>query len=265
MRFVIKYMKKYLGGIMKKIINLLSLLIIAVMLLTSCSGIMDTLNTPDYKQITNDIFTNYIEMNLIVTTRSESVNFVNFNQGSGVIYAKEGGYYYCLTNAHVVETVPTDKNVTYTVTDCYGNKYDAIYIHSDASRDLAVLRFSASESLCVVELAESDPQVDEEVVALAASNHLINSVTFGRVLEYKTTKIYDNDGKDVTRVTFPVIHHSAPVYSGSSGAAILNLDMKLVGVNYGGSTYREDGSFHCGFAVSVSHIREYLEENKLMK
>lgn len=250
---------------MKKIINLLSILVIAVMLLTSCSGIIDTTYTPNYKQITNDIFTNYIEMNLVVTTRSESVNFINFNQGSGVIYAKEGGYYYCFTNSHVVETARTDKNVSYTVTDCYGNKYDATLIHSDASRDIAVLRFASSESLCVVELAESDPEVGEEVVALSSSNHLINSVTFGRVIEYKTTRFYDDDGNDITRVKFPVIHHNAPVYSGSSGAAILNLDMQLVGINYGGSTYREDGSFYCGFAVSVSHIREYLEENKLMK
>lgn len=250
---------------MKKITNLLSLLIISVILLTSCSSIAEFFYTPNYKQITNDIFTNYIEMNLVVTTRSESTTLLNINQGSGVIYAKEGGYYYCLTNSHVVETASTAKNVSYTVTDCYGNKYDATFIHSDASRDIAVLRFSASESLCVVELAESDPEVGEEVISLSSSNHLINSVTFGRVIEYKTTKIYDNNDKDVTRVKFPVIHHSAPVYSGSSGGAILNLDMKLVGINYGGSTYKDDGSFYCGFAVSVSHIREYLEENKLMK
>ena len=130
---------------MKKIINLLSILVIAVMLLTSCSGIIDTTYTPNYKQITNDIFTNYIEMNLVVTTRSESVNFINFNQGSGVIYAKEGGYYYCFTNSHVVETARTDKNVSYTVTDCYGNKYDATLIHSEEANLRTAMSRDASE------------------------------------------------------------------------------------------------------------------------
>ena len=250
---------------MKKITKLLSLLIISVILLTSCSGIADFLDTPNYKQITNDIFTNYIEMNLIVTTRSEGVTLIHTTQGSGVIYAKEGDYYYCLTNAHVVETASTAKNISYTVTDCYGNRYDATYIHSDSSRDLAVLKFSAPESLCIVDLAKSDPEIGEEVIAISSSNHLINSVTFGRVMEYETVKMYDEKGNDITRVKFPVIRHDAPVYSGSSGCAILNLDMKLVGINYGGSTYKEDGSFYCGFAVSISHILEYLEENQLMK
>lgn len=250
---------------MKKITNLLSLLIISVILLTSCSEIADFVNTPNYKQITNDIFTKYIEMNLIVTTRSESVSFLNFNQGSGVIYAKEGREYYCFTNAHVVETADTAKNVSYTVTDCYGNRYDATFVHSDPSRDLAVLKFTALESLCVVDLAESDPEVGEEVIALSSSNHLINMVTFGSVMEYETVKLYDDKGNDITRIKFPVIRHSAPVYSGSSGCAILNLDMKLVGINFGGSTYKEDGSFYCGYAVSISHIRKYLVENRLMK
>lgn len=244
---------------MKKSINLITILVILVMTLTSCSYVTDLVAPPDYKQITNDIFTNYIEMNLIVDTYSESVTMKTVNQGSGVIYGKDSHYYYCLTNAHVVKTAPTDKNVSYTITDCYGKKYNAYFVHMDESRDLAVLKFIASESLCIAELAKSNPKVDEEIVVLSASNHLINSVTYGKVLQYQAVNMYYD-----TPVQFPVIWHDAPIFSGSSGGAVLNLDMELVGLIFAGSAH-DDGSFQYGFAIAIDDILDYLEENKLMK
>ncbi len=249
---------------MKKIINLLALLLAVVLLLTSCSGITDRIFGPDYKKITNEIFTNYIEMNLLVEAYSEGVTLEHRSQGSGVIYAKDSHYYYCLTNAHVIETAITAKNVSYTVIDCYGKQHNATFVHADVSRDLAVLKFIASESLCVVELAESDPPVGENVAVLSNSLHLINAVTYGKVQAYNTVQIQDEKGNDDTRVTFPVIWHNAPMWSGASGSVLLNMDMELVGINYAVGT-EADGKFVCAYAVSVSQVREYLEENKLLK
>lgn len=249
---------------MKKIINLSALILAMVLLLTSCSDITDRIFGPDYEKITNEIFTNYIEMNLLVETSSEGVTLGRKSQGSGVIYAKDSHYYYCLTNAHVVETAINAKNVSYTVTDCYGKQYKATFVHADVSRDLAVLKFIASESLCVVELAKSDPPVGEKVAVLSNSLHLINAVTYGEVLAYDVVKIEDEKGNDDTRVTFPVIWHDAPMWGGASGSVLLNMDMELVGINYAVGT-NADGQFVCAYAVSVSKVREYLEENKLLK
>ena len=248
---------------MKKVINLLSLLIISVILLTSCSGITDALFPPDYKEITNNIFTKYIEMNLIVETHSEGSSAKYKSQGSAVIYGRDDYYYYCLTNAHVIETDISSKNVSYTVTDCYGKTYNALFVHADVSRDLAVLKFISGDNLCVVELADSDPAKNENVVAISTSNHLINAVTYGKIRKYETIDIFDDNGGNDTRVTFPVIWHDAPMWDGASGSALLNLDMELVGINYAVAT-NSSNQFIYGFAVGVSHVREYLEENNLI-
>jgi S1-C subfamily serine protease len=53
------------------------------------------------------------------------------------------------------------------------------------------------------------------------------------------------------------------MYSGGSGSVLLNTDMELVGINYATGT-NKNGSFLYGFAVSVTHVRSYLETNNLM-
>ena len=250
---------------MKRIINLLAVLLVTVMLLTSCSYVTDVLFPPDYKQITNDIFTKYIEMNVVVLAEHENKYYGLTNQGSGVIYGEESGYYYCLTNAHVVEYNDYYADLSFYVMDCYGYKYNATLIHADRNRDLAVVRFKyGNERLYVADLAESDPREGENVIAISSSEHIMNSVTYGKIKGYDKIKIYDDKGNDDTRVTFDVIRHDAHFLGGGSGSALLNLDMELVGINYATSTDR-DGIFVWGYAVSVSHIREYLEENHLMK
>ena len=249
---------------MKKIISLLSLLMIVVMLLTSCADVIDFFFAPDYREVTNGIFEKYIEMNLIVETGSVVSSKERTSQGSGVIYAKDTHFYYCLTNAHVVETAANAKNITYTITDCYGVVHKATLVHSDTSRDLAVLKFISADPLCIVELAKFDPFVGQNIAVISTSNHLINSVTYGKVKSYDTVKVTDSKGNDDTRVTFPVIWHDAPMWEGGSGSVLLNMDMELVGINYAVST-NSQGQFYYGFAVSVSRVREYLEENNLMK
>ena len=248
---------------MKKITSLLATLLISVILLTSCSGIAGIIFPPNYKQVTNDIFTKYIEMNLIVETYSRSTRYEYTSQGSGVIFAKKGQFYYCLTNAHVLETVEGAQTVSYSVIDCYGKEYIATHVASDVSRDLAVLRFIAAEELCVAEIAKFDPIVGENIAVLSNSNHLINSVTYGKVKKYDKVEITDENGKDDTRVKFPVICHDAPMWSGASGSALLNMNMELVGINYASYT-TADGAFVYGCAVGISHVREFLEENYLI-
>lgn len=249
---------------MKRIIKILSLLIISITVLTSCSDVIDFFFAPDYREVTNEIFEKYIEMNLIVETRSEVNSRERTSQGSGVIYTKDSHYYYCLTNAHVVETAANAQNVTYTVTDCYGGTHKATFVHADKSRDLAVLKFISAEPLCIVELARFDPIIGQNIAVISTSNHLINAVTYGKVKSYDTVKVTDSNGKDDTRVTFPVIWHDAPMWDGGSGSMLLNMDMELVGINFAVAT-NSQGQFYYGFAVGVSHVREYLEENNLMK
>ncbi len=248
---------------MKKSIKLLSLLLVVLSLLCSCT--LQNPFGPNYKQITNDIFTKYIEMNVAVVTTHGGVEKNYDSQGSGVIYAMDDTYYYCLTNAHVVEANPAYPETTYKIFDCYGTEYRGTLLHSDSSCDLAVIRIvRGREELCAVSLAEKDPKKGDEIITISTSNNMYNAVTYGKIKKIQPVELNPPEGEAETKVTFPVIWHNAPIYSGGSGSVLLNTDMELVGINYAvGET--ESGAFLYGFAVSVSHVRQYLEANNLMK
>jgi S1-C subfamily serine protease len=247
---------------MKKAIKLLSIALVCLTLLCSCA-LQNPFGT-NYKQITNDIFTKYIEMNVaVITTHTNSEKSYD-SQGSGVIYAMDDTYYYCLTNAHVVNENPDYPETTYKVFDCYGSEYRGTLLNSDISCDLAVIRFvRGGEELCVASLAEKDPKRGEEVITISTSNGMYNAVTYGKIKKIEPVELNPLEGDAETNVTFPVIWHTAPMYSGGSGSVLLNTDMELVGINYATGT-NKNGGFLYGFAVSVTHVRSYLETNNLM-
>lgn len=57
-----------------------------------------------------------------------------------------------------------------------------------------------------------------------------------------------------------MIRHDAPTAPGSSGGAILNASLKLVGLNFAGAT-TNSGSFLYGLAIPAQRIHEYLAMN----
>ena len=248
---------------MKRVISFLSVVLICVMLFSSCQSV--TFFGPDYKEITNNIFTKYIEMNVAVITVHQNSTEQYESQGSGVIYAKDDKYYYILTNHHVIDSDPDFPETSYTIYDCYGTEYNGTFVHSDATYDLAVIRITrGTEALCVASLASRDPKKGTNVAVLSTSNNLYNSLTYGKIRECKSVETHDKNGNIDTNVAFPVLWHNAPMWDGGSGSVLLNMDMELVGINYAVAT-DNDGNFIYGFAISVSRVREYLEKNNLMK
>ena len=248
---------------MKKTLALISLILVLAAFLSSCY-LIDVVFGPDYKEVTNNIFTHYIEMNLAVKTIHSNVTKQYESQGSGVIYKEDKTYYYVLTNNHVIKSDSSYPLTSYTITDCYGKEYKGTLLHSDPSYDLAVLRIAKSgENLCVVSFASTTPLKGTDVANLGTSNGLINSVTYGEVIGYEPVEIQDKNGNIDNSVSIPVIWHNAPMWGGGSGSALLNMNMELVGINFAVAT-DDQGRFVCGFAIGISHVREYLEKNDLM-
>jgi S1-C subfamily serine protease len=252
---------------MKKLIKLSAILLVCVMLLSSCymdvGSVIDLIFAPDYKEITNDIFTKYIEMNVTVITTHQTSKESYSSQGSGVIYKEDRSYYYCLTNAHVVASDSSHEIITYTVYDCYGQQHIGALVNSDPEYDLAVIKFmKGKEPLCVVDLATRDPFIGEDVIILGTPNGLINSVTYGDVCDYGYVNMTEEDGERDDNVAFDVIWHDAPMWEGASGSVLLNTDMELVGINYAVST-DDEGNFVYGYAISVSKVLEYLNKHRL--
>ena len=132
--------------------------------------------------------------------------------GSGFVVDADG---YILTNEHVINGQPR-----LTVVFDNGARLTARVIASDASRDIALLKVSATGTLTVLPFATS-VRVGDKVIALG---HPLNlgmsmSVTDGIISAFRT-----RDG-----VSY--IQTSAPINPGNSGGPLLNLNGEVVGMN----------------------------------
>ncbi len=199
--------------------------------------------------------------------------------GSGFCFLIENGTYYVLTNCHVAYyDESTYDGADYYVTDYSGTTWTAsLYRDStlngaaiDPAYDLAILSFTPDSGetppdMVALDFAP-DPQNGDDVIALGSPLGQNNAVTFGEVKEYTTINlqvdgnddgVYDTNANE-SNVDFEVIMHTAYINHGSSGGALINPDLKVVGVNFAGSTNNETGNFSAGYAVSCSKVFEFL-------
>ena len=240
---------------MAKLKKLLTILILFATLTFSTSCI--TLVQSQDKQVVNDFTSNGI---ITATFTVDVYQKVNANsekhaQGSGVAFSKQeefGGKftYYLLTNNHVISN-----GETYVVRDCFGGEHTATRVKSNAKYDLAILKFTSSNSFKILNFVKSDVSVNDKVIAVGAPNGQINAVTLGNVVRYTFVTV-DGHGSD-SNVNFKVIEHNAPIYSGSSGGVLLNYSYEICGINYATSA-SEEGEFVSAYAVSARKVLEFI-------
>ncbi len=177
--------------------------------------------------------------------------------GSGVIYNYRSGYYYVLTNQHVVEDDSEYPLTEHLIYDAYGNEYNATLASlPDAAYDLAVLKFpKGSRELNVASLSEWDVAVGSKVVSVGNPGGVMNTVTYGECKYHKEANVTGS------QVKFSIGWHDTPVSNGSSGGAVFNLALEVVGINFASNT-DNDGSFNYGVFIPISRVREYLAANE---
>jgi uncharacterized repeat protein (TIGR02543 family) len=178
--------------------------------------------------------------------------------GSGVIYKRKGNYYFLLTNNHVVNTADeTVDKTTLTVLDCYGNASEGELLYSSADYDLAIVRFESEKLLSALEISERIPNEEETVIAVSSPKGQYNTVTFGNVKDFEAVDLEDKG--ELSKISFPVLWHTAVCDNGSSGGALLDTDLKLIGVNFA-TAHNSDGSFAFSFAVSGDKLYDFIRE-----
>jgi len=211
----------------------------------------------DYATVVNEITAEKIKSNVTIYTTSSGFRTSSSSQGSGVIFYETSRYYYALTNNHVTEASTGSYMTTYRVEDYEGTTYNGSLIYESSDYDLAVVAFAKSRvvDLTIAALATTDPSVEEEIIAVGQPEGQLNAITFGKVLEYSTLTL--DDSTSSSNVTFDVIKHSAPLDHGSSGGALYNTNLELVGINYAGAT-DTDGSYLYGGAIPINKINEFL-------
>ncbi len=221
----------------------------------------------DISSVINRLTTEYMTANVEVVARHYSgMGFFpsptgTGATGSGAIYKRLGNYYYVLTNCHVIDYEEPVTFAEYTVYDAYGNEYESELLEQAPEYDLAVLRFYSDKELKVFALDTEIPDRNETVFALGQPQGQNNALTVGEITNY--TDIADKiDDESLKSVTFSVLWHTAFLDHGSSGGALVNADMKLVGLNYA-SSFKGENEFQYGFAVPSVKIKEFLDLNGL--
>ena len=226
--------------------------------------------TVDYRELTNKISSTVLKSNVKITQTMKKYKFTGSSvdktiTGSGVIFYETTNYYYALTNNHVA--MPEDGYITgdLTVSDCYSNKYSASeLVYNDVNYDLAIVRFvknSQAKKLEVIKFAENLYK-NEEVIALGEPKGLNNVITYGDILDFDDYKS-NSETASISNVNFEVASHSAFIDNGSSGGALLDTNLELVGINFASAVKNDEYVF--SYAIPLNKVLEFINncENKI--
>lgn len=188
--------------------------------------------------------------NSVVEIQTESVSTnpffpqaVTSGAGSGVILSKDG---YIVTNNHVIEGA---SKVTVKTKD--GKSYNADFVGTDKTTDLAVIKIKAENSTPAVLGKSADLEVGD--VAIAIGNplgELGGTVTSGIISALDREINVDNQ-------SMHLLQTSAAINPGNSGGGLFNDHGELVGiVNAKSGGENIEG---LGFAIPIDHAKTVIE------
>lgn len=188
--------------------------------------------------------------NSVVEIQTESVSTnpffpqaVTSGAGSGVILSKDG---YIVTNNHVIEGA---SKVTVKTKD--GKSYNADFVGTDKTTDLAVIKIKAENLTPAVLGKSTDLEVGD--VAIAIGNplgELGGTVTSGIISALDREINVDNQ-------SMHLLQTSAAINPGNSGGGLFNDHGELVGiVNAKSGGENIEG---LGFAIPIDHAKTVIE------
>ncbi|MCL6425960.1 serine protease HtrA [Bacillus subtilis] len=190
---------------------------------------------------------------LFGSSSSDSSEDTESGSGSGVIFKKENGKAYIITNNHVVEGASSLKVSLYD-----GNEVTAKLVGSDSLTDLAVLQISDDHVTKVANFGDSsDLRTGETVIAIGdpLGKDLSRTVTQGIVSGVDRTVSMSTSAGETS---INVIQTDAAINPGNSGGPLLNTDGKIVGIN--SMKISEDDVEGIGFAIPSNDVKPIAEE-----
>ncbi|MEK3810380.1 serine protease HtrA [Bacillus sp. FSL R7-0685] len=190
---------------------------------------------------------------LFGSSPSDSSEDTESGSGSGVIFKKENGKAYIITNNHVVEGASSLKVSLYD-----GTEVTAKLVGSDSLTDLAVLQISDDHVTKVANFGDSsDLRTGETVIAIGdpLGKDLSRTVTQGIVSGVDRTVSMSTSAGETS---INVIQTDAAINPGNSGGPLLNTDGKIVGIN--SMKISEDDVEGIGFAIPSNDVKPIAEE-----
>jgi serine protease Do len=174
--------------------------------------------------------------------------------GSGVIFKKDDGLAYVITNNHVISEA--DELEVMTIN---GDLIKATVIGTDPVNDIAVLSIDAKKIGAIAEIGDSSKlRLGETVIAIGNPLGLGDTLTSGivshtnRVVPVSLNKdgIYDWEQE--------VIQTDAAINEGNSGGALVNLNGELIGINT--MKISDTGVEGLGFAIPIKQVMHIVDE-----
>ncbi|MYL69315.1 PDZ domain-containing protein [Halobacillus litoralis] len=176
--------------------------------------------------------------------------------GSGVIYKKEDGTAYVVTNNHVIEGASEIEVVLSDET-----RVKAQLIGGDLFTDLAVLKMPADQVEQVAELGTSENlKVGEPAIAIGNPLGLsfAGSVTQGIISGKERAIPQDFNGDGMEDWQAEVIQTDAAINPGNSGGALINIDGQLIGIN--SMKIAQSSVEGIGFAIPIDSAKPIIDE-----
>ncbi|MFD1734977.1 S1C family serine protease [Bacillus salitolerans] len=192
---------------------------------------MDTMNVNVVTQVTQAV--DKVSEAVVGVINIQEAGFWNeageAGTGSGVIYKKEGGKAFIVTNHHVIEGATT---VEISLAD--GSRIPAEILGSDIFTDLAVLSVEGDAVNVIAEFGNSDSvRPGEPVIAIGNPLGLqfSGSVTQGIISGTERTIPLDFDRDGHVDWQAEVLQTDAAINPGNSGGALVNINGQVIGIN----------------------------------
>ncbi|WP_246569890.1 S1C family serine protease [Lentibacillus saliphilus] len=176
--------------------------------------------------------------------------------GSGIIYKKQDGKAYVVTNEHVVESA---EEVEVVLND--EERIKAKVLGTDTLTDLAVLEIPGDKIDTVAKIgASADLKVGETVIAIGnpLGMEFANTLTKGIVSGLDRSVSIDTTGNRQADWVSEVIQTDAAINPGNSGGALVNSKGEVIGIN--SMKIAQNAVEGIGFAIPIDTALPIMEQ-----
>ena len=223
------------------------------------------------KKITNDVLLS----NVYILQASSQEAMINYSSGfGGVIFEEADNKYYILTASHAfsnnenVELIVlkyndqtlseylNSQNKYIGISEYYSKFPIATVEYYDESYDLAILSFESETELNYLSLSKTNPKKNQKIFTISSPiEEKRNNITYGRILSKSPIPF----GRGNKELKHNIIKHSAYINMGSSGSALLDENLNIVGINLGGGE-NIFKVFQFGMAIPSEEIINFIED-----